>query len=72
MNGVRRLILILVSMILAIICAFPTMVMIIAIVIATYAKYISTFFSLIFAWNIGKIVESKYIKYLENKNGDKY
>ena len=63
----NRWLLVIGSFLLAIITAFPTLTMIIAIAIAAYTKYVSAFFCLIFAWNVAKLVEPLYKKHLEEK-----
>lgn len=60
----ERLIIALVSLLLALIFAFPTVVIIVGVFLAYYAEWISLAFCLIFTWNIAKFVESKYIEYL--------
>ena len=60
----KRLIIALVSLLIAIIFAFPTIALIIGIFLIYQAKWVSLIFCCLFAWNIGKLVESKYIKFL--------
>ena len=75
MSGVKnlttkRILIVLVSLFLAMVFVFPTLVLFIGFAMTAYCKYISGFFTLIFAWNAAKLVESKYIKYLEKKDGN--
>lgn len=59
-----------VSLFFAILFISPTIILFLGIAAATYNKYISAIFCLIFAYNIAKLVESKYNKYREEKNAD--
>lgn len=71
MNGIKdstRLVVAIVSLLLAVIYSLPSLALYFAIALVVYHEYISVVFCFIFAWNIAKIVKSSYNKYLERKN----
>jgi len=68
MSGLSRSLLAVVSFALSIIFVWPTLSLYFIVALVMYHKYVSAFFMLVFAWNIAKLVESKYQEYLEKQN----
>ena len=61
----NRWLLVIGSFLLAIIAAFPTLLLFVSFCAIAYNKVVSAFFCLIFAWNVAKLVEPLYRKHLE-------
>jgi hypothetical protein len=64
----KRILIILVSLLGAILFAFPTLVLYIAIIVTAYSKWVAGLFTISLAWNLAKLVESIYIEHTEKKN----
>lgn len=72
MNGsksliAKRILICLISFLFAVIYVFPNAALMLGLILTAYNKYTSMFFLLIFTYNISRLVESGYKKYLEKK-----
>lgn len=64
----KRLLIAIISFILLLIYAIPNAALMFGVILTIYSKWVSGVFTFIFAFNIAKLVESKYKKYLEKDN----
>ena len=63
----KRLAIVIISFLFAALYALPNLALAFAVLLAYYSKWVSGFFCFIFAYNVAKLVESKYIKYLKKE-----